>query len=177
MFKKFGYLFGLVLLAVMLGAAGCQQQAKNTAPAADIQNEGDDSALSAPVPALDATNTPEAIVNEEAGTTTDELISDELPGEAAAEPEEVTVNVSGKKFAFTPSEIRVKRGQKVKIIFTNTEGFHDFVIDGFNARTPQINAGESATIEFIADKAGTFSYYCSVANHRQLGMEGKLIVE
>src|SRR3989344_1308173 len=116
MFKKFGYLLGLVLLAVMLGAAGCQQQAKNTAPAAD------------------ATNTPEAIVNEEAGTTTDELISDELQGEAAAESEEVVVNVSGKKFAFTPAEIKVKQGQKVKIIFTNTEGFHDFFIDGFNPR-------------------------------------------
>lgn len=171
MWKKFGYLLGLVLLAVMLGAAGCQKQAENTVPAADTQSGEDGAASSAEVPAPDATSTLEAIVNEESATTTDEL-----QGEVS-EPEEAVISVSGKKFAFTPAEIRVKQGQKVKINFTNTEGFHDLVIDEFNVRTPQINAGASAAVEFTADKAGTFSYYCSVANHRELGMEGKLIVE
>ena len=57
------------------------------------------------------------------------------------------------------------------------EGFHNFTVDEFNARTRQINAGETDTIQFTADKAGTFEYYCNVGNHREMGMVGKLIVE
>jgi plastocyanin len=88
-----------------------------------------------------------------------------------------TFTVSGKPFSFDPSEIRVKKGDTVKIVFKNTEGIHDWVIDEFNVRTPKIQAGQTATIEFIATKTGTFEYYCSVGSHRAQGMKGKLIVE
>ena len=37
--------------------------------------------------------------------------------------------------------------------------------------------GQIDEVEFVVDKAGTFEYYCSVGNHRQMGMVGKLIVE
>lgn len=89
----------------------------------------------------------------------------------------VTVEVGGQNFSFDPSEIRVKQGQKVKIVFTSVSGFHDWVIDEFDARTPQIQTGETATVEFVADKAGTFEYYCSVGKHRENGMVGNLIIE
>jgi len=85
--------------------------------------------------------------------------------------------VSGSNFAFAPSEIKVKKGEKVMITFKNTGGFHDFVIDEFDVRTNQIKDGEEESVEFTADKAGTFEYYCSVGQHRQMGMKGKLIVE
>jgi cytochrome c oxidase subunit 2 len=88
-----------------------------------------------------------------------------------------TIKVEAGSFYFSPSEIRVKKGDKVKIILTNKDGFHDWVVDEFNARTPQIKAGETVEIEFIADKTGTFEYYCSVGNNRQMGMKGNLIVE
>ncbi len=85
--------------------------------------------------------------------------------------------VDGDNFVFEPKEIRVKRGDKVVINFRNTGGFHDLVIDEFNVRTAQIQSGSSETIEFIADKSGSFEYYCSVGSHRQMGMRGTLIVE
>jgi len=88
-----------------------------------------------------------------------------------------TVEVSGKNFEFMPKEIRVKQGDTVKIVFNNTQGFHDFVVDEFNIKTSQINAPGTETVEFIADKKGTFEYYCSVGQHRQMGMVGTLIVE
>lgn len=89
-----------------------------------------------------------------------------------------TFTVQGSSFAFSPSEIKVKKGDTVKIIFNNTGGFHDFVIDEFaGARTNQIKGGDSQTISFIADKAGSFEYYCSVGTHRQMGMRGTLVVE
>lgn len=85
--------------------------------------------------------------------------------------------VIGKPFSFNLSEIKVKKGDTVKIVFNNTEGLHDWVVDEFNAHTPRIQAGQSATIQFVADKAGTFEYYCSVGDHRAKGMRGSLIVQ
>lgn len=88
-----------------------------------------------------------------------------------------TFDVSGVPFKFNPTELRVKKGDTIKINFTNLEGLHDFVIDEFSVRTPQIKAGETASVEFVADKIGTFEYYCSVGDHRVRGMVGKLVVE
>ena len=85
--------------------------------------------------------------------------------------------VTGQSFSFVPGVIRVKQGEKVTITFKNTEGFHDWRIDEFSAFTNQISAGAEQTISFTADKKGSFEYYCSVGNHRALGMKGTLIVE
>ena len=74
-------------------------------------------------------------------------------------------------------ELGVKQGDTVRIEFINEEGFHDFVIDEFvGAKTKQTAAPGSETIEFVADKKGSFEYYCSVGQHRANGMFGKLIV-
>lgn len=84
--------------------------------------------------------------------------------------------VEGSSFAFAPKTMVVNKGDTVKITFTNKVGFHDFVIDEFNARTKQIKAGESEVITFVADRVGTFEYYCSVGTHRAQGMVGTLTV-
>ncbi|MDP3958192.1 MAG: cupredoxin domain-containing protein [bacterium] len=84
--------------------------------------------------------------------------------------------VTGKPFSLTPNTITVDRGDRVRIVFKNEQGTHDFVIDEFDVRTPVIGAGKSATIEFTAGSAGTYDYYCSVGNHRAQGMEGAFIV-
>ena len=88
-----------------------------------------------------------------------------------------TFTVIGKSFSFTPSTITVNKGDTVKIVFQNTEGNHNWVIDEFNAHTKVISAGQTDTIQFVADKTGTFQYYCSVGAHRQLGMVGTLTVK
>lgn len=88
-----------------------------------------------------------------------------------------TFEVVGEPFFFSIKEMKVKQGDTVKVVFTNKEGFHDWVIDEFGAKTKQLAAGQSETIEFVADKKGSFEYYCSVGAHRANGMVGKLIVE
>ncbi|EKE05086.1 MAG: hypothetical protein ACD_19C00426G0108 [uncultured bacterium] len=87
------------------------------------------------------------------------------------------ITVEGGMFYFEPNVIQAKKGQLVKITFTNKEGLHDFVLEKFNVKTKQIKAGESETIEFTPNEIGEFEFYCSVANHRQQGMVGKFIVE
>ena len=68
-------------------------------------------------------------------------------------------------------DIRVNEGDKVRIEFTSEEGFHDWKVDEFNAATQRVNPGTATSIEFIADKKGTFEYYCSVGQHRAKGMK------
>lgn len=87
------------------------------------------------------------------------------------------ITVSGSNFKFDVSTITVNEGDKVRVIFKVAQGFHDFVIDEFDVKTKQMAAGQSETVEFTANKAGTYDFYCSVGQHRQNGMEGKLIVQ
>ncbi len=76
---------------------------------------------------------------------------------------------------FSLKEIEVKKGDKVRIKVTNTKGMHDFVIDeyGIKQETP---LDETTVIEFTADKAGEFVYYCSKPGHREGGQWGTLKV-
>ncbi|TSC78827.1 MAG: plastocyanin [Parcubacteria group bacterium Gr01-1014_29] len=87
------------------------------------------------------------------------------------------IAITGKNFEFSQKEIRVKKGDFVRINFSSTDGLHDWVVDEFNAKTTQVNTGQSSSVDFVADKAGTFEFYCGVGTHRKMGMIGKLIVE
>lgn len=104
---------------------------------------------------------------------TEEATSDAMMEEGSVK----TFEVSGSPFKFAPAQIKVKKGDSVKITFKNAQGVHDFVILEFDVKTKQLSAGQSETVEFIADTAGEYKYYCSVGNHRAQGMEGTLIVE
>lgn len=108
--------------------------------------------------------------------TNGSMMDDKKSGDAMMTNEK-TFTVSGSNFSYDVKEIKVNKGDKVKIIFKNVEGFHDWNLDEFNAHTPKIQGGNQAEVEFVADKTGTFEYYCSVGSHRQMGMVGNLIVE
>ena len=87
------------------------------------------------------------------------------------------VTVTGNNFSFSPSEIRVKRGDTVRVLFKNANGTHDWRLEGYSIGTKVLSAGAQETVEFVADKTGTFEYFCSVGPHRAMGMVGNLIVE
>lgn len=85
--------------------------------------------------------------------------------------------VTGSNFSFDPKEIRVKKGTTVKVTFKNASGLHDFVLQEFTVATKKLQGGQEETVTFVADKTGSFEYFCSVGNHREMGMKGMLIVE
>jgi plastocyanin len=88
-----------------------------------------------------------------------------------------TFNIVSKDYSFSQTSITVKKGDKVRINLSNTGGIHDWVLDEFNAKTKRITDGQSDSIEFVADKVGSFEFYCSVGSHRAMGMKGTLIVQ
>jgi nitrite reductase (NO-forming) len=86
---------------------------------------------------------------------------------------------AGKDFCFEPAEIAAEVGDTVTITLVNdanNTASHDLKIDEFGVMTDLIGPGEQDTITFVVDKAGNFAYYCTVPGHRQLGMEGSLVV-
>lgn len=85
--------------------------------------------------------------------------------------------ITGSPFKFEPAQMSVNKGDKVKVTFVNANGMHNFVLDEFKVETKVLQGGAQETVEFIADKAGTFEYYCSVGNHRAMGMKGILTVQ
>ena len=89
----------------------------------------------------------------------------------------VTIDLTGENFRFSQDEIRVKKWQEVTINFASTGGFHDWVVDEFDAATSKVSEWETTSVTFTADTVGEFEYYCSVGNHRAEWMIGKLIVE
>lgn len=101
----------------------------------------------------------------------------ETPTETEAAAETRVFDVSGSNFAFDVTEMRVKEGDTVTINFSASAGFHDWKIDEFSAATAQVRPGTPTSVTFVADKKGTFEYYCSVGSHRAQGMVGNLIVE
>ena len=84
--------------------------------------------------------------------------------------------IEGSNFKFVPAQFSVKKGERVRLFFKNTGGVHDFKIDELGVATKKIGSGGSDTVEFTAEKTGTFEYYCSIGEHRQMGMRGRLIV-
>ncbi len=95
----------------------------------------------------------------------------------SVDPEAKVFNIGGRNFEFDVTEIRVQEGDTVTINFTSNDGFHDWVVDEFDAATAHVQTGETSSVTFVADQKGTFEYYCSVGQHRANGMVGTLIVE
>jgi len=121
------------------------------------------------------TTLPEVMVTK-TPTPESKIIVNDTP--VAISPGEIRkFTIEGGNFKFTPNTMKIKKGDTVQITFKNSEGNHDFVIDEFEVATNKIGEGEEEEVEFVADKVGTFEFYCSVGNHRAMGMKGSLIVE
>lgn len=104
------------------------------------------------------------------------VVDNEMPKETS-KPQIKEFRVHGTSFEFDKQEIRVKKGDRVKITYISDDIGHDLVIDELGIRTNVLTKGQTEVVEFVADKVGEFTMYCSVGQHRQLGMESKLIVE
>jgi cytochrome c oxidase subunit 2 len=87
------------------------------------------------------------------------------------------VQMTAQKYKFTPDVITVKKGEVVRLIITALDRKHGFKLQEFGI-DQKLLKGQPTTIEFTADKAGTFEFKCSVFCGFGHGrMKGKLVVE
>ena len=92
---------------------------------------------------------------------------------------EFTLVGQGAQWSMT--EIRVHEGDLVRLRITSGDVIHGFEIDGLGIEVDEVYPGKFVTVEFTADKLGTFEFVCTVrcyedkAEHK--AMTGSLIVE
>lgn len=71
------------------------------------------------------------------------------------------VEISARRFAYTPSEISLKKGQSVVLVVTSVDVEH-----GLRFRELNLNAkiikGAPTELSFTPDKAGDFVGHCSI---------------
>lgn len=88
------------------------------------------------------------------------------------------IMVSGNEYKFSPATINFTKGETVKITFKNMGKLpHNLAITELGVTTATIAGGAEDSVTVTADKTGMYTFFCSVGNHRQLGMEGKVEVK
>jgi cytochrome c oxidase subunit II len=117
------------------------------------------------------------------------------PGSALAQDQTIqVVEVTAKKFEYSPSPAHVKAGTKVQLKITALDHDHGFKIaavpDGSEPKSEpglffsspqdcwQLKKGETTTIEFVARVPGTYTFKCCHTcglGHR--GMKSQLVVD
>ncbi len=87
----------------------------------------------------------------------------------------VEVLMVADNFKFTPNVINAKMGDKVRVTINSIGATHTFTLPifGIDATIP---AGQTTTIEFLADKEGQFTFYCNAPGHASKGMTGRINV-
>lgn len=120
--------------------------------------------------------TPVATLTQAPLTPTPSPSAEEVSTPEEDKVQEITLEVQ--EYSFSKESLTIKKGQKVRLTLVNKGKMsHDFVVERMNVTTELAGAGESVTVEFTISDAGTYNFYCSVGNHRAMGMEGKLNVE
>ena len=83
-----------------------------------------------------------------------------LPVQSIA-PQERTFRIEAGQFAYSPSELKVNAGDTVTIQLVSTDVVHGLYVDGYDISV-EADPGQTATLAFIADKAGSFRFRCNV---------------
>jgi len=118
----------------------------------------------------------DSILDDEMPEEESALFDTDVAGDSDLEIKELTI--TGEEYSFSKTNLTVNEGDTVRITFVNGGAMpHDWVLDEFGVATEILQVGEEEVIEFIAGDSGTYEYYCSVGNHRELGMVGTLTVE
>ncbi len=84
-----------------------------------------------------------------------------LYARASARPVEREIQITAKKFEFTPDTITLKKGEPVLLVFSSQDRKHGFNLRAFGIRT-DVNPGGTARIRFTPDKTGRFTFSCDV---------------
>jgi cytochrome c oxidase subunit 2 len=96
------------------------------------------------------------------------------PGESTQVKE---VQMTAKKYEYAPSIVEVAAGTKIVFKITALDREHGFEIAGSNTGCVKIKKGETVTVEYLADKAGTVEFKCCVFCGLGHGrMKGKIVV-
>ncbi len=86
-------------------------------------------------------------------------------------------SIEAYQFGFEPSTITIKKGERVKLTFSSKDVEHGVSLPDFEKVTRKFGKGQTQSVEFVADKSGTFDYMCNVyCGNGHPTMRGQIIV-
>lgn len=87
------------------------------------------------------------------------------------------IDVTASQFQFDPATISVTEGDTVRLRLHSADRSHALAIKAFRVKALIPKGGETVTVEFVADQAGTFPFTCSeYCGTGHSGMKGRLVV-
>jgi cytochrome c oxidase subunit 2 len=100
---------------------------------------------------------------------------DKVVPESATEVKSFTM--TAKQWEFVPSTITVNEGDTVQLIITSIDVAHGFVLSEFGVDAV-LEKDKTVRVEFVADKKGTFNFFCDVfCGEGHSTMKGSLVVK
>ena len=87
------------------------------------------------------------------------------------------IEMIASRFKFEPETLQVSEGDRVRLTLRSTDTEHGFTIKKLNVRVAVPKTGDPVTVEFVADRPGTYEFKCSEycgSGHGR--MKGQLVV-
>jgi heme/copper-type cytochrome/quinol oxidase subunit 2 len=110
-----------------------------------------------------------------AGASLPSLSSPGLAGQEQA-PNRREITLTARNYRYSPSRIEVGLDDLVKLTVTSEDFAYSLTIDEYRV-SRRVPAGGSTTLEFRADRAGTFAFYSNLTSDaRHAQMKGEMIV-
>ena len=69
--------------------------------------------------------------------------------------------MTAQRYSFTPGDLTVNKGDTVILHITSIDVNHGIAIPQFGV-SQELPVGQEETVKFIADKAGTYTFFCNV---------------
>ncbi|HXB53771.1 MAG TPA: cupredoxin domain-containing protein [Vicinamibacteria bacterium] len=100
------------------------------------------------------------------------------PARAPGEPPKPrSFDITASRFQFEPARLEVSEGDAVRLTLHSTDTTHGFGIKELTVEAVIPKGGEPVTVEFVADQAGTFEFFCTeYCGPRHREMRGTLVV-
>ncbi len=150
-------IIGIIMIVLLLFFTACAKQTTQETTTAD--ETGTSAAMESTMMNDQSNN--ETATSTATGATTQATSSSGV--------EEYTVKAF--RFGYSPDTLTVKKGDLIKITIDNTDGMHGINLFDFRVHG-------MSSIEFTADKTGTFMWYCdNFCGTGHSSMHGTLTVE
>jgi heme/copper-type cytochrome/quinol oxidase subunit 2 len=91
-------------------------------------------------------------------------------------PNKREITLTARNYRFAPNRIEVAQDDLIKLTVQSEDVAYSLTIDEYRV-SKRVPAGGSTTLEFRADRAGTFAFYSNLTNDaRHAQMKGELVV-
>lgn len=89
---------------------------------------------------------------------------------------EQVIEITAKRFEYSPSEITLKKGVPAILEFTSLDRVHGFLVPQLNLHA-DIKPGETTRVRIVPDRTGTFPFHCdNFCGSGHEDMTGEIIV-